>query len=201
MVEGSANPETCLQKIAAEDRADVARFLLENGARADIFSLVSMDDVDTIETMLAADITLVHGRTHVVGANPLHKAKSIPMVRLLLAHGADIDALESGHQRTPLDMTLHVPELGELGQFLVDQGAAIGFHTLCILGFLEQVDAAIEAGPQTVDQPGEYPALQAGYASLHFAVFGRRAEVIERLVAAGADLETRSGILNKTALE
>lgn len=208
---GAASEATVLQdalsSAAGEGWIEVAELLIEKGAAVtDIFTAVLLDDIGRVSSMLDENDELVHAGASDHKDTPLHQAKSIGAARLLLERGADIEALSYGHRTTPLMSAIHAWTCGqgnkELVGFLQEQGAQIStIHIASILGDLEAVERFLAVDPALVNKAGEYPDLWAGYTPLHTATQNGHLQLVRRLVEAGAECETRSGILNKTALE
>jgi RNA polymerase sigma factor (sigma-70 family) len=97
---------------------DMALFLKSRGADVDIFTAVCLGDHDLARELLRKDPSLANRRmwrnpdrhplyTSITGASrtPLHYTAArgdLAMVRLLLEHRADVDAVEEEYQATPL---------------------------------------------------------------------------------------------------
>ena len=83
------------------DRADLAtgEFLISRGARVDVFAAANLEKLDDMRRLLDTDPALVHARGG-DGGTPLHFAKSIAMIDLLLERGVDIDARDRDHEAT-----------------------------------------------------------------------------------------------------
>ena len=80
----------------------VAGRLLAAGAVPDACAAAHLDRLDLLERMLAEDPARVHERGG-DGQLPLHFARSRPVVDLLLAAGAEIDARDVDHRSTAAD--------------------------------------------------------------------------------------------------
>jgi len=196
-----------------QGRREVAELLIKEGVRVGIFDAVRLDDIARARIILDEDNELLHansaGVTSQLGnhdATPLHEAMSVEMAQLLIERGANMEALESGHRTTPLISAIHAWTCGrgnkELVDYLLEQVAEIpAIHIACVLGDLGAVERFLAEDPALLSKAGESPDLWAGYTPLHVAVQNSHIDLVRYLVEAGAELETRSGILNKTALE
>ena len=94
----------------------VCRYLIAQGAKAeasDIFWACSYGDIPAVLRFLEADASLVHARrppgpaihTSWVGRTPLHEAAArgeAEIGRLLIEHGADVNARGGARAATPL---------------------------------------------------------------------------------------------------
>ncbi len=83
----------------------IARHLIEHGARVTLFAAVRLELFDEAKAMLASDPALIRSREH-MSFTPLHLAarENLPrMVELLVAHGAELDAKDE-LGRTPTDV-------------------------------------------------------------------------------------------------
>jgi uncharacterized protein len=71
-------------------------------------------------------------------------------------------------------------------EFLVARGAPVDFFTACVLGRVDAVEAALATDPALASSRGvhEPPAL-------YFAAISATLVIAERLLAAGADINTR----------
>jgi hypothetical protein len=80
------------------DQADpvFVPFLRERGAMLSINSAARLGFVDEVARFLHNDPALVHARGG-DGQTPLHEAATIEIARLLVEHGADINALDIDH--------------------------------------------------------------------------------------------------------
>jgi ankyrin repeat protein len=99
---------TPVQAAAFFDNKEVAQFLLDKGAKLDIFVAASMGMKDKVEDFLKADATLVNAELF-DGWTPLllavnHGHKDV--AEYLLTHGANVDAYE--HSRSHYWTALHV---------------------------------------------------------------------------------------------
>lgn len=82
-----------------EGSENFADFLLARGAKLDLHSATRLGRVDELKRLLAGDPQLVHARGG-DGQLPLHYAPTIEIARMLLEHGAEIDARDIDHEST-----------------------------------------------------------------------------------------------------
>jgi ankyrin repeat protein len=145
--------------IRGGDRREVERLLGEDP------SLVGAHDPNSFE---AVPLTLAAERD------------DRPMIDLLLANGADIDARSTWWAGGFSALDLCADETAE---FLLDRGATLTPHVAARLGKAVELKAMLDRNPEAVCQrggDGQYP--------LHFA---KTPEIVDILVDAGADLDAR----------
>jgi ankyrin repeat protein len=142
------------------------------------------------------------------GNTPLHLAtKHIEVTKVLVDHGAELDA-ENRSEETALQQAVSRGDK-KVVDFLIDRGARIDLRTAAYIGRLDKVKehlangADIDLRPIQMDSaafeelfaiygkvPPE-PNEPRGDTPLHGAVEGGHADIVEFLVAIGADLQAR----------
>ena len=125
----------------------VAGRLLAAGAVPDACAAAHLDRLDLLERMLAEDPARVHERGG-DGQLPLHFARSRPVVDLLLAAGAEIDARDVDHRSTAAEWMIGDGGMQggarvELARYLVDRGAAADIFMAAALGLTERARALL----------------------------------------------------------
>jgi len=142
-------------------RGAVAERLMAGGAVADACGAAQMDRIDLLERMLAEDSSRVHERGG-DGQTPLHFARSREAADLLLAHGADIDALDVDHRSAPAHWMLQGKRGAgryALAEYLVERGAAVDVFLAAALGLVDRLQGMLERDPSIVEMrtgKGEY---------------------------------------------
>ncbi|HEY3321923.1 MAG TPA: ankyrin repeat domain-containing protein [Planctomycetota bacterium] len=187
--------------------AEIARFLLENGARCDIFTAARAGFLDAVKKLLGEQPSLLNA-ADATGRTPLQRAALTP------SPSADCEAV---------------------ADFLILSGADIDIFTACAFGIIERVERLLKADPNLVKarcqggtplhwaaRPQRNPAAASsicaillragaqieaadlelnGMSALHHAAqWGSPVEVLDLLLAAGADLQDRDN-LGWTALD
>ncbi|MDB5076833.1 MAG: DNA-directed polymerase subunit sigma [Chloroflexi bacterium] len=144
-------------------------------------------DLAMVKTLLQQGPSLVNARD-ANGWMPLHHAARhghAHIVDVLLNHNADPQAAEDAWGWTPL----HLAEAfgyPEVAQRLQVGGATVGLVAASGLGKVDRVTALIDADPRLVDAWGQ------GSGPLHWAAYHGHVDVVERLLAAGADIHARA---------
>jgi RNA polymerase sigma factor (sigma-70 family) len=173
-------------------KPEIAEYLISQGAKVDIFVACSMGDEDKARTLLTEDPSLVQSRGP-DGATPLHFAKNVAIVDLLLGLGADIDALDGYHASSPLEWALSGDNRAVANR-LIERGAAIGFLCACALNRTEQVKEMLASDPSlaTMPTPERY-LLRPGFTAtpLHIASRYGAADCVLALINASADVAAR----------
>jgi ankyrin repeat protein len=133
----------------ALDGADpgLVPFLLERGAVVDAHAAARLGMIDELDRLLTATPELVHARGG-DGQTPLHFAANIDVARLLLALGADIDAIDVDHEGTPAQYM--VRDRQDVARYLVSRGARTDILLTAALGDLERTRAHLDRDPASV---------------------------------------------------
>ncbi len=84
-------------------------FLVERGAVIDAHAAARLGKLPEPTDLVAADPEAVHARGG-DGQTPLHFASTVDIAAFLLAHGAEIDALDVHHESTPAQYMLRVEQ-------------------------------------------------------------------------------------------
>jgi ankyrin repeat protein len=110
------------------------------------------------------------------------------MIEVLLAHGADINA-KSKHGDTAL-FTAVMNGRRDIGEFLVAKGAKVDVFAAAGLGRVEQVASFLKTQPALVATTGP-----TGEIPLHTAAINGQNQVIELLLANGADVNAGGKVI------
>jgi ankyrin repeat protein len=173
---------------AVSDRPDVCQFLIERGAEADICLLVALGDVERVQAALQANPAAVNARTD--GEAP----------------GGHINAYTGvGSHSTPLITAARFNQV-EIAKLLLDAGAdiaargqhgGIALHWAAWHGHVEMVNQLLERGAPVDVTDEEFDSTPLGWAA-HGSANCRNPQgdyvaVVERLIAAGANVPEKAG--------
>lgn len=167
---------------------DTVAYLLAHGARHNIFSAVSMGDVETIRGLIGRQPGDLERRMNgsIMRSMPLHLAvikRQPAVVRALLELGANLECLdEAGF--TPLD---HAALLGasDMVSILIDAGAKLRLPAAAALGRDADVARLLRRDPDALKPEGRWSRLILR-ASEHGS-----GEMVETLLRNGASLNIR----------
>jgi ankyrin repeat protein len=152
-------------------RNEIARLLIDGGARLDVFEAAATGAQEQLEQLLHTNFALLNSFSD-DGWTPLHLAVFFGRVNtthVLLARGADLNAVSHTDERvTPLHSALANPHNAALAQVLIDAGADISVTQL------------------------------QGYTPLHYAAANGLDAVVRQLLERGADTSLRD-MAGKTA--
>jgi len=173
----------------------LAQFLIDRGARMDIFAAAGLGDTDRVQHFLDEDATRVH-EMGIDGATPLHFAATVEVTEQLLAAGADINGLDTIHRSSPLRWRVglrwrDLPRENAVAQYLLAQGAPVtDIFLACALDDRTGVQAMLDAHPALAHaRTHDRDLLRGNVTALQIAVFWRLKEMAMLLINAGADIE------------
>ncbi len=147
---------------ARNEQLEVAAYLLEQGAWVDRVTYVG---------------TALHWAAF------LGRLKA---VRLLLEHGADLEAQDDEFHGTPLAWS-HIFRIRETASFLIEQGAQCSLPLLCAYGTVARIQKQLADGTDVdeIDFQGD--------TGLIHAIRAKREDVVELLLRSEADLDRTDG--------
>lgn len=126
---------------------DLSEFLIGRGAIVDVHAASRLGLLDRLDALIAADRGLVHARGG-DGQTPLHFAASVAVAEYLLAHGADIDALDIDHESTAAQYM--VRDQQDVARYLVSRRCRTDLLLLSALGDEERVRRHVDADPSSI---------------------------------------------------
>ncbi|HZS61245.1 MAG TPA: hypothetical protein VFA43_18355, partial [Gemmatimonadaceae bacterium] len=139
-----------------ETSIEFAPFLLERGARLEAPAAARLGMIDALRAMINADPAVVHARGG-DGQTPLHQASTIEIARLLLEHGADIDAIDVDHESTAaqymlrVTQTRHYPrDRQDIARELVARGCKTDILMASALGDKALVRHHLDTNPESI---------------------------------------------------
>lgn len=124
-----------------------AEALLGRGAKLDVWAASHLGKRAVLEALIAADPALVNAKGG-DGKRPLHYASTVEVAELLLASGAEIDALDDDHSSTPAQYL--IGDHPEVSRYLVARGARSDLLLACALGDVDLVRRHLDADPAAI---------------------------------------------------
>ena len=145
-------------------RNEIAKLLIDRGARLDIFEAAATGTQDRVEQLLHKDPSILNCYS-ADGWTPLHLAVffgRINIVHLLLNRGAEINVPSKNDQRvTPLHSALANPHNAAVAQLLIDRGADLNARQ------------------------------SEGYTPLHYAAANGLEQIVRSLIAKSVDVSAK----------
>ena len=126
---------------------DVATYAIERGATLNAHSAARLGFIDALREMIAARPDVVQARGG-DGQTPLHFASTVDIADLLLAAGADANALDVDHESTPAQYM--VSERQGVARHLVANGCRTDVLMTAALGDLDRTRQHLDADPSCV---------------------------------------------------
>jgi len=127
---------------------DFAPALTERGVTMNIHGAARLGRLADVERMVTEQPELVHARGG-DGQTPLHFASTVDVARVLLDHGAKIDALCVDHESTPAQWMIR--DRQDVVRFLVSRGCHTDILMASALGDLELVRRLLDADPAAIN--------------------------------------------------
>ena len=126
---------------------DVATYAIERGASLDAHSAARLGFIDALRDMIAARPDVVHARGG-DGQTPLHFASTVEIADLLVAAGADVNALDVDHESTPAQYM--VSQRQDVARHLVAKGCRTDVLLTAALGDLARTRQHLDDNPSCV---------------------------------------------------
>ncbi len=149
---------------------------------------------DRVRALLAQDPKLIQAKSD--GATALHVAaigNDRAMVDLLLSAGADLCARDDTYQMTPIGWANEEGHM-EMVRYLYARGAEVDLHQAAACGLSDRVSDLVKGSRRQVN------AIAGGWTPLQLATLWGQRDVVELLLARGADPLVRDPF-GRTTLE
>jgi len=183
-----------------EVRQDVASYLLDHGAKLDLWTAIALDRADDLRAMVVADRSLLAARMtrNQHRRTPLHHAvrkNRLRIVQLLLELGADPNARDATGA-TALTTASQEGADPAIVAALLDAGLKPDLLTLVNLARYDEAEAMLRDDPSRIGPDG------GDTSALHVSVSKRNLAAIRWLLAHGIDVNAKRRMwdLNHTAL-
>ncbi len=122
-------------------------YLVARGARVDAYAAARHGWHERLLAILADDPSQAR-MCGGDGQTPLHVAADVETAGMLLAHGAEIDALDVDHESTPAQYL--VREHPDVARWLVERGARTDLLLVAALGDVARVERYLAADPECI---------------------------------------------------
>jgi ankyrin repeat protein len=126
---------------------EFAAFLIERGATVDAHAAARLGMLDILQRHVAANPDVVRARGG-DGQTPLHFASTVEIATYLLAHGADIDALDVDHESTPAQYMIR--DRQDIARLLVTRGCRTDILMASALGATDLVRRYLDDDPASL---------------------------------------------------
>lgn len=121
--------------------------LIARGARIDVWAAANLGMMPELVALIADDSSLVNAKGG-DGKRPLHFARTIPIARFLLEHGAEIDASDDDHDSTPAQHL--IGDRPDVAGDLIAHGAKSDLLLAAALGDVALVRQHLDADPEAI---------------------------------------------------
>jgi hypothetical protein len=161
---------------------------------AEFFIAVRAGSTERVQALLAKAPELAHARSE--GATALHFAaiaNDRPVVDLLVAARADVNARDDTYQMTPIGWANEEGH-GDMVRHLYDCGAEVDLHQAAAYGLVDHVKDLVRSTRRQVN------AVVGGWTPLQLATLWGHPAVVELLLSRGADPLVRDPF-GRTTLE
>jgi len=130
-----------------DNDSELVPYLIQRGASVDAYAAARHGMLARLQELVAADAAVVHMRGG-DGQTPLHVAANVEIARLLLDHGADIDARDVDHESTPAQYLIRDNQ--EVVRYLVGRGCRTDILMMSALGDVARVRQHLEEDPACI---------------------------------------------------
>ncbi len=160
---------------------------MASGITEDILAACHLGDTSRVETILKNNPDIID-KPYSAGFTALHtaaRAGQKDVVELLISKGADVN-IQTKFHATPVQIAAGMGHK-DVVELLVSKGAKIDIFIASALGDIGQVKKFLANDPNSVN------AVKANFTPLHWAAYCGRSDVIELLMANGANINAVAG--------
>ncbi len=130
-------------------KPEMVKYLIERGARVDVFAAAEQNMLDELRQLIEADPTFVDAQGP-DGQRPLHFARSTEVIDYLLEKGADINARDVDHCGTAAQWLVN--DHPQLCRYLLRRGAEPDIFMACALGDSDLVKGIVAADSDALNR-------------------------------------------------
>lgn len=177
----------------------------------ELHSAAQKSDLDAVRTLLQQGVD-PNAREEGDNTTPLHwaaAARAVDVARALLDAGGDVHGVGDLHEMEVIGWAAYFhapdenpqqlsPRAKEMIALLVEHGARHHIFSAMCVGDLDLIRQVVAANPQALDR--RMSRFEHGLTPLHFAISRKRWDIVDVLIALGADLEARN-LHDQTPLE
>ena len=179
---------------AGRESRELVELLRAHGAQVDAWEAAALGDVARLSEIVARDPGVVRER-RANQAPPLHFAATVEVARFLVAHGADLDALNKYGASAARSAAYGRRTRRPIARFLMERS---GEADAWLFAALDDVDALLALSARGGDilgarRDGLNPASGYGETPLHTAAALANLATVSFLIAQGVDVDVSSG--------
>ncbi len=186
---------------AARESGELVELLRSHGAQVDAWEAAALGDLARLSGIVEQHPGVVRER-RANEAPPLHFASTVEVARFLVAHGADLDALNKYGATAARSAAYGRRTKRPIARFLMERS---GEADAWLFAALDDVDALFALSENGIDilnarRDGLNPASGFGETPLHTAAALANLATVSFLVAQGVDVDISSGPQGDRAL-
>jgi ankyrin repeat protein len=179
---------------AGRESRELVDLLRAHGAQVDAWEASALGDVARLAEIVAVNPGVVRER-RANEAPPLHFAATVEVARFLVAHGADLDALNKYGATAARSAAYGRRTRRPIARFLMERSGEADPWLFAALDDVGALLALSERGADILDarRDGLNPASGFGETPLHTAAALANLATVSFLIAQGADVDISSG--------
>jgi len=128
-------------------KPEFAPYAISRGAVVDAHSAARLGMIEKLRELIAANPDLVNARGG-DGQSPLHFASTVEISKLLVEHGADINARDIDHESTPAQYM--VRDRQEIVRYLIQRGCKTDILLAAAIGDASRVRQHLDSNPESI---------------------------------------------------
>ena len=186
---------------ASRESAELIELLRAHGARVGAWEASALGDIDALAAIVAANPAVVRAR-RANDAPPLHFAATVPIAEFLVAHGADLDALDKYGATAARAAAYGRRTRRPVARFLMGRSGEADAWLFAALDDADSLRALAERGVDILAarRDGLNPASGFGETPLHTAAALANLDTVALLIDRGVDVNISNGADGERAL-